>query len=471
MCITAITGGNLQPLYERLRGIEENALHNFVAIFSTMVLALPMALLQMSVALGDVHHNVTNSTYDAGEGEEGEVESFSSTALAMWALAFAAASWEKDQLKWWDAKEVGVLSGYFVLLCLFRLLEVTARVTLVALFAAIFGATATAALLVGGIALAHMAKYLTSHFRRLVGRDAPLQSTERWVTHAMIESNFLRENEPEMMEIKLKKWHELVSLNRFSASTATLLESLPIKVKETVAQGYASKYQGDVALGTASQVAKVQKLPDSQKSEELLDYELSRPRLPDEDRQRIELACSPPMIELHLRGVTPLEANVYLVNSFADGNGTRFWCEEPEKVKLVPGLTGIVGLLLTYFMYLDLPIADPFKYNVNPLFLFTARALEAAVVIPLVLREASAKLVPLAIIGSAAFAAHLLVFPPLFYYARRFHMYARPDTDDERYQQLLGKKPKASDEESLLEHNQSRSDDPTKSDESGAQEH
>ena len=76
----------------------------------------------------------------------------------------------------------------------------------------------------------------------------------------------------------------------------------------------------------------------------------------------------------------------------------------------------------------DLPIGDQFKYNVNPLFMFTARTIETAVVAPLVLLHASPKLLPMALFGTAAYIAHLLVFPVLFHYARRFHMYARPDT-------------------------------------------
>jgi len=140
------------------------------------------------------------------------------------------------------------------------------------------------------------------------------------------------------------------------------------------------------------------------------------------------------MLELHLRGATPLEASVYVLTKFpVDG----VWFEDPKKVGLVPGFSGVIGLVFYYFIYLDLPIGDPVKYNINPLFFFVARTIEAGVIVPLVLLNATERLLPLTLFGCAAFVSHLVVFPFLFYYARRFHLYAKADVEDERYKDLF----------------------------------
>jgi hypothetical protein len=352
MCMTAATGGNLQPLYERIRGIPENALQNLVAILSIMVLALPMSVLQMSVALGDVHRNVTyvTSKHGDGDGERPEAEGFGSVAIAMWAFAFATAMWEKDQLRWWNAMDVGALSPYFVWLCVFRLFECIARVTLLALFAATFGGAATAVVLVGGITLVHMAKYLTSHYKRLTGRDAPLQSVEQWVQHATIQSRFWRDNEPDKVSLYERRWSEVLSLNGFSRDTTKLINTLPLCVKSHIHHHYATRQTGSVKMGWQASVAQTR--PDVSKSEELLDYEQSRPRVPHDEKEEIELACTAAMMELHLRNATPLQAHAYLLSAFPSASNSDVWFENPANVTLVPGCGGILGLILWYFLYL-----------------------------------------------------------------------------------------------------------------------
>lgn len=436
MCITSVTGGNLQPLYERLRDIPESALQNFVAILSTIVLALPMALLQMSVALGEVqaYTNATNATGNATGVDEPEVEGFSSIALAMWAFALASAVWEKDQIRWWEVKDLGLFSPYFLLLCAFRLLETITRVVLLAAFAAIFGWAVTVGLLAGGISLVHGAKYLTSHYKRLFGRDAPLQSVEQWMSHAAARSKQVRDSEEGSVRKKEAEWAAFLSLNAFSSSTKKVLDLLPLTAKMHVVQYYKSKHNGSIKLGFASSFAKEKGASDSQKSQELLDYEQSRPRLPPADKEAVEFGCTPALVELHLRGATPLQASVYVMSLFpVDG----VWFQDPQEVGLVPGISGALGLVFWYFLYLDLPIGDPFKYNVNPLFFFVARTTEAAVIVPLVLLNATERLLPLSLFGCAAFVGHLVVFPFLFHYARRFHLYAKADVESERYKDMF----------------------------------